>query len=224
MKLIVFAKKKLILIIIEVTEYSSDLSLVVIVKKAQISSSSFQQKYYFASSTIEPINAHNNLRSDRIFRPIRVYLYSLIFSGLDLNRLHQANNSTNTISCQDRITVEEFVYNPDTERVDTIPITVCPLNNAFTLEDLWKNQTNERMAYFLRSISNQDMMGTFDFQPYVRKQKFSDVSLFIPCCAIRYLIREHRLLCLKDIDAFLLTFVFIKLQDSSKIYHKFEVL
>jgi len=176
--------------------------------------------FFFSAKVFLCLFDRKRLRSDLIFRPIRKYLYSIIFSGLNLKRLYQANTSIDTISCRDLIKVEEFVYNPDTELVETIQIVVCPLNKKSTLEDLWTRNVSTRMRYFLNSISNQDKIDTLR-----RRSSAMSICLFrvAPSGTSFKSIQEHKLLCLKDIDAFLLTFVFIKLQDSSKINHKFEV-
>ena len=90
-----------------------------------------------------------------------------------------------------------------------MPVVVYPHNAKITMEETWKSPINDRMSHFLHSISNHDMMMTFNFLPYVKDKKFSDLDLFIPCCALRYMIINENLLSMKDIDAFLVTFSFV---------------
>lgn len=164
------------------------------------------------------MNEHNTLRADEIFRPIRYSIYSIIISGLNLANLQRCNN--NSIGFKDHLTIEEIIYDLASNSIKTIPLIVYPLYAKITMEEIWKLDSHKKMKYFLKIIYNEDMIGTFNFLPYVRNETFHDNEFFIPCCALRYMIRKHKLLCKSDIEAFLITFVFLSI---SKCGQQFNV-
>lgn len=149
------------------------------------------QKFYIPI-TLEPLNDYNLIRSPRIFRPIREYLYSIIFSGLHFVQ----------------VPVEEITYDPKSDTKIPLQIIVYPLDKDLTMEKLWESERVCRLEKFAEAIGAEDMCKELNFLPYQRNKTLIDTHYFVPCCALRYLIHKEKLLSAKDIDAFLITFIF----------------
>lgn len=174
---------------------------------------------FFISMTTEPLNQLNQVRADKIFKPIRSYLYSLIFSGFDLIQL-KSMNERSELDIKDHITVEEITYDSKTEDIKRDSLLIYPFSgNELVMEQLWRMDCvySKKFKHFLNSIQANDVGESFSYARshtdkcnlrHVRIQYKDD--FFLPCCVLRYLIQTERLLCSSDIDAFLITFVYTR--------------
>ena len=175
-----------------------------------------KQKHYI-STTLEPLNQHNQVRADKIFKPIREYLYKVIFSGFDLPWLKNLNETTD-LDYAGQITVEELTFDSKSEELKADQLTISPhILGELLMERLWHPDCvwTEKFTSFLNSVQARDVGDSFsharDHMPNNKRPVFTyDDDFFVPCCVLRYMIQTERLLCAADIDAFLITFVFTK--------------
>lgn len=169
--------------------------LMVLSANCAISSTIYQvysNRTYYLSTAIEPLNEEKNLRMEQIFRPIREYMYTLIFSG-----------------DQNHVEVNEIAFEPGTEKKIIIPIKVTPLMSNLDLEAIWKQTKKQRISHFLKSVKSYMI-----YEMIIPAEKYSPNEFIyrdylIPCCVLRYLIQSFGLLSDQDIEAFLYTFVYI---------------
>lgn len=133
-----------------------------------------------------------------IFRPIRSYLYTLIFSG---------QHGT--------VVVDEIEFDPTNESKRIIPIRVTPFNKTMSLEDIWNMPQKERITHFLTSVKSLNIYGMIIPPVKYSPDEFIYKDYLIPCCVLRYLIQFSEILSENDIEAFLITFVYVN-NSSSK--------
>lgn len=108
-------------------------------------------------------------------------------------------------SCsQDKpVKITEYWYDRLVSRkIRQLDISVSS-NRIYSIENLWspKQPINIRMAHFLVCIGMPELIDKLN------KKELGLIIRLIPCLIIRYMVIKENLLSLKEIQAFLLTFI-----------------
>ena len=134
-----------------------------------------------------------------LYKPIRKYCYSLLFSKP--SKSGQA------------IVIDEIVYEASSKKTKSIKIFVEPLQE--NLEILWRSTREDRLHHFLQSLKADRLSGLVH-------SKNVDIMYRLPCCVLHYMLQRSLNLTKIDLLSFLITF--INVRESNKSSRKREKL
>ena len=148
------------------------------------------QKKVFISALLEPLNVHNNNKAYDLYKPIRNFIYSLILSGSLENNV-----------------VEEIIFDSGSkiERIQKIDI----INDVMNMEELWLKESVFKIEYFCKCVLAMSLTKAFQDKFSKVRDFIIDFNFVLPCMVLRYMISNGELLCQTDVDAFLVSFVYI---------------
>jgi hypothetical protein len=105
--------------------------------------------------------------------------------------------------------VEEITFDFNQNKLITTPVTVYPISNSLKMHDIWNSSYSSRMEHFLKSVLAEKMIKSSKETP--KKENYFVIPdiYVVPCLVLRYLILSQQFLCTTDIDAFIITFVYL---------------
>ena len=77
------------------------------------------------------------------------------------------------------------------------------------MEELWLKDPGSKIEYFCKCVSAQSLTKAFQDKFSKIRDFIIDFNFVLPCMVLRYMISNGELLCQSDIDAFLVSFVYI---------------
>ena len=151
-------------------------------------------KKLYIPVTMEPIistSCNSTLiKADEIYRPLREYCYSLLFTAKNPKDLEE-----------DAKMVEEIVVDTQSNTTDCIRIEIVPLEEDFM--SVWQSSSHVKMKHFYNSFK----MPALEHNTFVYLVK---ECYFVGCCVLRYMLQFATNLTLNDYFAFLTTFIKVK--------------
>lgn len=151
-----------------------------------------------------------------MYRPLRIECYKILFSGkkpyCDLNEFEidkkVIGSAYDFNSQNESFLIEEIVFEPKAKLMKTVPISIRPLVQDCTVDILWGKSLKDRLEFLLRCLNSNKLISYFYENDRAIIKSHFDEHFIVPCLVLRYLLK-YLILCSKDIDAFLTTFVWI---------------
>ena len=89
---------------------------------------------------------------------------------------------------------------------------INPIREDFNIKKLWQKSLHDKYDQFLYCLNSSRLISVYFFEDdkFTGKSNFDEI-FHVPCLILRYLIvQNYLILCVNDIQAFLLTFVWIQ--------------
>lgn len=127
-----------------------------------------------------------------MYKPIRKYCYSLLFS-----------KPTKSES----IVVDEIVYEPSSKKAKSIKIVVEPLQE--NLDILWRSTRENKLQHFLLSLKANRLTDLLI-------SRNVDIMYRLPCCVLHYMLQRSLNITKIDLLSFLVTFINVRESNKAK--------
>ena len=151
--------------------------------------------------------------------------YRIMFSGMKIyfetpssseSESDMNNNNNNQHQPQhehknEKIIIEEILYDTKEKKMKSIQMKIDPITEDFNIKKLWQKSLSYKYEQFLYCLNSSRLFSFYFFEDdrYIGNSNFDEI-FHVPCLILRYLIvQNYLILCVSDIQAFLLTFVWI---------------